>query len=89
MVGDTEVTTGVLKLTLYDSLFITYFFKSLGTYGAAGAIRNYFLLGGGGSAHWYILGLALTGTPQTAEIDANRSAVFRSGFERKKRKQCH
>ena len=30
------------------------------------------------------LGLALTGPSQTTEIDANRSAVFRNGFKKKK-----
>ena len=33
-----------------------------------------------------ILGLALTGPSQTTEIDANRSAVFRNGFKKKKQK---
>ena len=33
-----------------------------------------------------ILGLALQGPSQTTEIDANRSAVFRNGFKKKKQK---
>ena len=36
-----------------------------------------------------ILGLALQGQPQTTKIDANRSAVFRNGFTKKKQKNAN